>query len=189
MIPIERMESKIYLIRGQKVMLDYDLAELYQVPTKRLNEQVKRNGSRFPTDFMFQLTDEEYYSLKKHFDAERLRSQFATSKRGGRRYFPYVFTEQGIAMLSTVLHSERAIQVNIAIMRIFVKLRRFLSTHKELADKFKELEGRVDKHDSDIRLIFEAIRKMLAVDEAPRKRIGFVVRDEGRGKRVEGLRD
>jgi hypothetical protein len=126
--PLERIERSILLIRGHKVMLDADLAVLYAVSTKRLNEQVRRNRSRFPGDFMFQLTGEEVRSL---------RSQFATSKkgRGGRRYSPLVFTEQGIAMLSTVLNSERAIQVNIEIMRAFVRLREMIATHKDLARK------------------------------------------------------
>ena len=166
---VERIENRIYLIRGQKVMLDKDLAMLYKVPTKRLNEAVKRGQSRFPEDFMFQLTWEE---------AKALRSQFATLKRGRHiKYLPYVFTEQGIAMLSSVLNSEQAIEVNIVIMRTFLKLRQIISTHKELADKFKELEGRVGKHDIEIRSIFEAIRKMLVIEEKPKRRIGFIVGD------------
>lgn len=150
LIPIEKIEKSIFVIRGQKVMLDSHLAELYEVPTKRLNEQVRRNLQRFPEDFMFQLTDEE---------ADHLRSQIATSnlKRGGRRYNPYVFTEHGVAMLSSVLHSERAIQVNIAIIRAFIKLREMLATHKDLASKLDELESRYDAQFSDV---FEAIRKL-----------------------------
>ena len=146
-------------------MLDKDLAELYEVSTKRLNEQVRRNISRFPADFMFQLTKDESSSL---------RSQFVTLKRGGhRKYLPYVFTEQGVAMLSSVINSERAIQVNIAIMRAFVKLRQILSTNKELAGKLKELEHKVEKHDTEIHAIFEAIRQLMAPPDKPKRRIGF----------------
>ena len=155
-IRVESIEQKIFLIRGEKVMLDTDLAQLYEVTTKRLNEQVKRNFSRFPEDFMFQLTHDELIKIN-------LRSQNATSNRGGRRYLPYAFTEQGIAMLSTVLNSERAIQVNIAIMRAFVKLRQVLAAHKELADRLNELEHRMDKKDNEIIALFEAIRQLMAL--------------------------
>jgi len=157
-IPVERIEKAIFLIRGHKVMLDADLAELYGVTTKRLNEQVRRNLSRFPADFMFQLDARE---------ASALRSQFATSKkgRGGRRYLPYVFTEQGVAMLSSVLNSERAIEVNIAIMRVFVRLREMMATHKELAFKLIELEERLEGHDEQIQNIFEAIRQLMMPPE------------------------
>jgi hypothetical protein len=165
LIPAERIEQAILLVRSHKVMLDSDLATLYGVTTKRLNEQVRRNRTRFPEDFMFELTKEE---------SEALRSQIATSKkaRGGRRYLPYAFTEQGVAMLSSVLSSERAIEVNIAIMRAFVKLREILSTHKDLARKLDELEK---KYDSQFRIVFEAIRQMmLPPPESDKKRkIGF----------------
>jgi hypothetical protein len=165
LIPVERVESKIFLIRGQKVMVDRDLAKLYGVKTFNLNKAVKRNLVRFPQDFMFRLTKEEY---------DNLRFQIGMLKRGEHsKYLPYAFTEQGIAMLSGVLHSPRAIMVNIAIMRAFVKLRQMLANNKELALKFKELEGRVDKHDSDIRAIFDAIRKMLTIEEKPKRKIGF----------------
>jgi len=166
-IPVERIEKAIFLIRGHKVMLDADLAELYGVTTKRLNEQVRRNLSRFPADFMFQLDAQE---------ASALRSQFATSKkgRGGRRYLPYVFTEQGVAMLSSVLNSERAIEVNIAIMRVFVRLREMMATHKELALRLIELEERLEGHDEQIQNIFEAIRRLMTAPEPARKKIGFV---------------
>ena len=150
-MPLEKIEQKIYLIRRYKVMLDRDLAKLYAVPTKRLNEQVKRNRRRFPDDFMFQLNKQEYNDLKSHF---------ATSRWGGTRKLPYAFTEQGVAMLSSVLHSERAIQVNIVIVRTFVKLRRILSTHKELAQKLKELERKIAKHDEDIQAVFYAIKQL-----------------------------
>jgi hypothetical protein len=166
LVPAERIEKAILWIRGQKVMLDRDLAELYEVSTKRLNEQVRRNLTRFPDDFMFQLTEEE---------AETLRSQNATSNkgRGGRRYLPYVFTKQGVSMLSSVLNSERAIEVNIAIMRAVVRLRELLATHKDLARKLDELEKRYDSH---FKIVFEAIRQLMAPPTPPEKkrRIGFV---------------
>jgi len=173
--PVERIERSILLIRGHKVMLDADLAVLYAVSTKRLNEQVRRNRSRFPGDFMFQLTGEEVRSL---------RSQFATSKkgRGGRRYAPLVFTEQGIAMLSTVLNSERAIQVNIEIMRAFVRLREMIATHKDLARKLEALEKR---YDAQFKVVFDAIRELMARPEPNKRNIGFLVKERaaryGRG--------
>jgi hypothetical protein len=163
LILVEVIERKIYLIKGHKVMLDRDLAELYQVPTRRLNEQVKRNLTRFPADFMFQLSDEE---------AENLRSQFATSStsHGGRRYLPYVFTEQGVAMLSSVLNSERAVQVNIAIMRTFVKLRQMLASNADLARKLAAMEK---KYDSQFRMVFDAIRELMRPPEPKKRKIGF----------------
>ncbi len=166
LIPREVIENKIYLIRGQKVMLSVDLARLYGVPAMRLNEQVKRNIKRFPDDFMFQLNDEEYKILK---------SQIAISSWGGaRRANPYAFSEQGVAMLSSVLNSERAIQVNIAIIRAFVRLKTILSTHKELAHKLAELERKIEKHDEDICAIFKAIRQLMAPPPAkPRVITGF----------------
>jgi phage regulator Rha-like protein len=171
----ELIENKIYLIRGEKVMLDKDLALLYGVPTKRLNEQVKRNIKRFPEDFMFQLSWEEAKSLRSHFETLD-NAKKRTSKRGLHiKYLPYAFIEQGVAMLSSVLNSERAIQVNIAIMRTFVRLRQILSTHKELADKFKELERKIEKHDVEIRSIFEAIRQLMAPSIEPKRRIGFKI--------------
>jgi phage regulator Rha-like protein len=163
-IPQKIIENKIYMIRGRKVMLDQELAALYKVATKALIQAVKRNGKRFPADFMFQLSKTEYNNL---------RSQIVTSSWGGRRYLPYAFTEQGVAMLSSVLKSERAIQVNIAIMRTFVRLRKILATHKELAHKLKELERKIEKHDADIQTIFEAIRQLMSPPEEPKKRIGF----------------
>jgi len=165
-IPQETIEHKILMIRGHKAMLGSDLAILYGVTTFNLNKAVKRNLSRFPEDFMFQLNAEEFKSL---------RFQFGISKkgRGGRRYLPYAFTEQGVAMLSSVLRSERAIQVNIAIMRAFVKLRRILSTHKELARKLNQLERKIEKHDVEIKAIFDAIRELMTPPKKPRKRIGF----------------
>ena len=165
-VPIlrEHIEQNILLIRGHRVMLDTDLAILYGVPAKRLNEQVRRNKKRFPSDFMFQLTAEE---------VDRLRSQFATLKAGRgqhRKYRPYAFTEQGVAMLSSVLHSERAIQVNIAIMRAFVQLREMIGSNKTLARRLNELEK---KYDSQFRVVFEAIRELMAEPDPKVKRIGF----------------
>ncbi len=169
----EVIQGKIILIRGQKVMLDADLAELYEVSTKRLNEQVRRNSRRFPSDFMFQLTKEEYSVL---------RSQFATLEKGRgrhRKYLPYAFTEQGVAMLSSVLTSERAILVNVEIMRTFVRLREILATHKELARKLEELEK---KYDEQFAVVFEAIRELMKPPEPPpKRRIGFGV-EEKRGR-------
>ena len=169
-IPIEHLVQSIRWIRGQKVLLDVDLATLYGVPTKVLNQAVKRNNARFPEDFMFQLSAEETCSL---------RSQFVTLKRGQHlKYRPYAFTEQGVAMLSSVLNSDRAIKVNIAIMRAFVKLRQMLDTNRELAQKFSELEQRVGKHDEEIAAILEAIRQLMAPPEKPRPEIGFHVREK-----------
>ena len=145
-------------------MLDKDLAELYGVRTMVLNQAVKRNISRFPQDFMFQLSNEEL---------ENLISQIVISSWGGTRKLPYVFTEQGVAMLSSVLNSERAIQVNIAIMRAFVKLKQILSMNKELAYKLAELERKIEKYDVDIQAIFEAIRQLMKPPEKPRRMIGF----------------
>ena len=175
-IPIERLVQSIRRIRGQKVLLDVDLATLYGVPTKVLNQAVKRNNARFPEDFMFQLSAEETRSL---------RSQFVTLKRGQHlKYRPYAFTEQGVAMLSSVLNSDRAIKVNIAIMRAFVKLRQILNTNRELAAKFSELERRVGKHDEEIAAILEAIRQLMAPPEKPRPEIGFHVREKAPRYRV-----
>ena len=166
--PTERIERSIFPIRGHKVLLDVHLAALYGVRTKRLNEQVRRNRSRFPEDFMFQLTSEE---------AASLRSQFATSNkgRGGRRYAPYAFTEQGVAMLSTVLNSERAIQVNIEIMRAFVRLRRMLASNAQMARKLVDLES---KYDAQFKVVFDAIRQLMAPPEPKKKKIGFLVEEK-----------
>jgi ORF6N domain len=163
MARVERIERAILMLRGQRVMLDSDLAQLYGVETKVLNRAVKRNRTRFPADFMFQLTSEE---------AEALRCQIGTSKtgRGGRRFRPYVFTEQGVAMLSSVLRSRRAVRVNVEIMRAFVRLRRWLVTHEDLARRLDTLEK---KYDSQFRGVFEAIRQLMLPSEPPRKQIGF----------------
>ena len=166
LVPIEVIISKIILVRGEKVLLDRDLAELYDVETKVLKQAVRRNIKRFPNDFMFELTKEEF---------ENWRSQFVTSNsdKMGLRYKPMVFTEQGVAMLSSVLRSNRAIEVNIAIMRVFVQLRKMISSHKELAHKLSELEQRLEGHDEQIQVVFEAIRQLMEPPKKPRKKIGF----------------
>jgi len=170
LIPAKRIENSILLIRKEKVILDEDLAFLYGVSTKVLIQAVKRNIDRFPPDFMFQLGKEEFASL---------RSQIVTSKRksarGGRRYPPYAFTEEGVAMLSSVLNSPRAVKVNIEIMRAFVRLRKILTSHVELARKLEALEK---KYDSQFRVVFEAIRQLMAPKEAPNKKIGFQLREK-----------
>jgi hypothetical protein len=162
--PAERVARQIFVIRGQKVMLDTDLAELYQVPTKRMNEQVRRNLARFPEDFMFQLTDRE---------TEVLRSQFATSSWGGRRYLPYVFTEHGVAMLSSVLSSKRAVQMSILIIRAFVKLREMLASHKDLAVRLAKMERVQKRHGSVITILAEELQEMKRLPPPPARRIGF----------------
>jgi hypothetical protein len=165
-VPIELVEREIYFIRGQKVMRDSDLASLYQVQTKVLNLAVKRNATRFPDDFMFQLTKEE---------ADSLRFQIETPKpgRGGRRYLPYVFTEHGVAMLSSVLGSERAVQMNIVIVRAFIKLGEILASNEELAKKLEHLERKYEEHDNELTAVFEAIRNLISAPEPPKRRIGF----------------
>ena len=157
--------QKIFIIRGKKVMLDKDLASLYGVLTKNLNKAVMRNIDRFPADFMTRLTKKEYDSL---------RFQTGTLEKGAHsKYLPYAFTEQGVAMLSSVLRSQRAIQVNIAIMRTFVRLREILSTHKKLAKKINDLEN---KYDGQFKIVFEAIRRLMAEEEKPKTPIGFHAR-------------
>jgi len=163
-IPPEVIERKILLIRGQKVMLDKDLAKLYGVTTGNLNKAVDRNLDRFPDDFMCRLGNEEFKNLIFHF---------GTSSWGGTRKFPRAFTEQGVAMLSSVLRSRRAILVNVAIMRTFVKLREILSTHKELAYKLSQLERKIEKHDEEIKTIFDAIRQLMSPPAKRARQIGF----------------
>ena len=165
-IPIERIEKRIFMIRGQKVMLSTDLAELYAVEPRALVQAIKRNRERFPEDFMFQLSDKEFQNLK---------SQIVTSSWGGlRRAAPYAFAEQGVAMLSSVLRSKKAIQVNIEIMRAFVRLRQILTLHKDLASKLDKLEGRIQDHDESIQSFAQAIRQLMAPPPFPPKRkIGF----------------
>jgi hypothetical protein len=161
LVPVAEIESLILRTRGQNVMLDSDLAILYEVETKQLKRAVKRNIDRFPSDFMFQLRDGEFNNL---------RCQFGTSRWGGARYLPYAFTEQGVAMLSSVLRSPRAVQVNIQIMRTFVKLRRMLSAHKELEKRLDSLERKYDKR---FKAVFEAIRRLMEPPQPKRRRIGF----------------
>jgi hypothetical protein len=162
LVPPERIERCILLVRGHKVMLDAELADLYEVPTKALVQAVKRNPDRFPDDFAFPLTDQEFAIL---------RSQSVTSRSwGGRRYLPYVFTEQGVAMLSSVLNSKRAAQVNVQIMRTFVKLRMVLASHEDLRRKVLQLEG---KYDSQFKVVFDAIRQIIEKPTKETPRIGF----------------
>jgi len=189
----ENLARFVFFIRSEKVMLDSDLARLYGVEARALNQAVARNRKRFPADFMFQLTPREYESLRSQTVIskeggstddvsqsvmsslgrhERLRSQIMTSKtgRGGRRYRPYAFTEQGVAMLSSVLRSTRAVEVNIAIMRTFVQLRRLMDTNRDLARKIKALEK---KYDEQFAVVFEAIKELITPPEPPKKQIGF----------------
>jgi len=168
LIPLEVIEQRILLVRGQKVMLDADLAALYGVETKQLVRAVKRNILRFPEDFMFQLSNDEFENLRYHFGT--------SSHWGGRRYPPYAFTEHGVAMLSSVLNSPRAVQVNIQIMRTFAKLREIMSQHKDLARRLDELET---KYDAQFKIVFDAIRQLMAPPEPepPKKRIGFLVEE------------
>ena len=163
-IPEIIVANKIYEIRGQKVMLDSDLAELYNSETKRLNEQVGRNRDRFPPDFMFQLTEEEWRNLK---------SQFATSSWGGRRKLPYAFTEHGVLMLSSVLSGKQAIQVNIQIVRVFTKLRALLGEHADLKVEISDIKKRLQNHDKNIELVFSYIDELTEKKAKPRRRIGY----------------
>jgi phage regulator Rha-like protein len=167
LVPIELIASKIYLIRGIKVMLDKDLAELYGVETKRLKEQVRRNIERFPEDFMFELTRDEYQSL---------RSQIATLKRGQHsKYMPFAFTEHGVLMLSSVLKSDRAVQVNIQIMRTFTKLREALLDNKDLRNDLEELKQITEER---FRIVFETLDQLLTVEGKPKKKIGYTVKEK-----------
>ncbi len=183
LVPIELIQSKIVFLRDEKVMIDRDLAELYSVETKQLKRAVRRNLHRFPSDFMFELTREEYNSL---------RSQFGTFKRGTHsKYLPMAFTEQGVAMLSSVLNSDRAIEVNIAIMRAFVQLRKISSSQTQLARKLQEIEARLGDHDESIEAIFEAIQQLMTPPERPRKKIGLEVKEPKSryGKRTKKKRE
>lgn len=173
-IPAEQIQDAIVFLRGQKVLLDHALAGLYGVETKALNRAVARNRERFPDDFMFQLTAEEVESL-------RCQSGTSSMGRGGRRYLPYAFTEQGVAMLSSVLRSPRAVKVNIEIMRAFVRLRALLATHADLARKLETLE---QKYDGQFRVVFEAIRELMREPQTSRKQIGFHVRERNGRYRV-----
>lgn len=177
LIPSEVVEKKILLIRGHKVMLDSDLAELYRVTTKVLVQAVKRNQERFPDDFMFQLSKAEFSIL---------RSQFVTSSWGGRRYSPFAFTEQGVSMLSSILQSKRAIQVNVQIMRTFVRLRRMIASQESLTRKLNDLEK---KYDAQFRVVFDAIRQLMAQPEPRDKKIGFRTRESITRYRVLGRKN
>ncbi len=168
LVPIETIEQKILLIRGEKVMLDCHLAELYEVEVRTLIQSVKRNIIRFPEDFMFQLNKREVESLRSHFVISK------NIGRGGRRYLPYVFTEQGIAMLSSVLNSKRAVLVNIAIMRAFVRLREIFITNRELAYRLAQLELKVGSHGEAIRSLVIAIKELTVQPEPKHRRIGFL---------------
>jgi hypothetical protein len=168
-IPEETIISKIYLVRGQKVMLDFDLAGLYGVETKNLKRAVKRNIERFPTDFMFELTREEIQNLRCHF---------GTSSWGGIRYSPMVFTEQGVAMLSSILSSKQAISVNIRIIRVYTRMREMLLTHKDILLKLEQFERLIGKNSEDIQLIFKALKQFLDPPREPRKQIGYKRRSE-----------
>jgi len=173
LVPMERIERAIIVVRGEKVMLDSELAEIYGVETKALNRAVKRNESRFPSDFMFQLTPEE---------AESLRCQTGTSNegRGGRRYLPYAFTEHGALMLANVLNSERAAQTSVQVVRAFVKLRQMLASNAELARKLAAMEK---KYDAQFKVVFDAIRQLMSPPEKPKREIGFHVKhDEDKPK-------
>jgi hypothetical protein len=160
----EKVINKIYLLRDKKVMLDFDLAELYNVETKQLKRQVKRNMRRFPKDFMFELTKKEF---------ENLRSQIGTSSWGGTRYLPMAFTEQGVSMLSSVLGSDTAIDVNIEIIRIFAKMKEMIATNKDILLQMQKIEKKLTAHDADIKTIFSVLKKLINTPQEPRKRIGF----------------
>ena len=170
LIRVERIERLIYLIRGQKVMLDSDLAELYGVETKTLNRAVGRNADRFPSDFVFQLTRQEVTNLRCQIGT-------SSSEYGGRRYHPYVFTEHGAIMAAMVLNSPRAVEMSVQVVRAFVRLREMLASNRELAQKLAELERKLEGHDAAIRNLFEAIRQLLNSPESPRKQIGFHVKE------------
>ncbi len=158
---LQTIKSQIHFIRGKKVILDFDLARLYDVELRVLNQSVKRNNTRFPSDFMFQLDKTEFANLK---------SQFVISSWGGRRTYPYAFTEQGVGMISGVLRSEKAVQINIMIMRAFVKMRELIDENKELKSKLDELEN---KYDQQFQVVFDALRKIIVKENEPRKSIGF----------------
>jgi hypothetical protein len=170
-VPVERVESSILIIRGEKVILDADLAALYGVSTKRLKEQVRRNHQRFPADFMFELTVEEQAGLTAQINASNLRSQFATSRsHGGRRYLSYAFTEHGALMAANVLSSEQAVQASVEVVRAFVRLRQILTSNVDLARKLEQLEK---KYDRQFKVVFDAIRQLMIPAAPKRKQIGF----------------
>jgi phage regulator Rha-like protein len=183
---IANLQGAIHLIRGQRVMLDSDLAMIYGVTTKRLNEQLKRNRGRFPADFAFQLTVQEFRNLKSQIATSSVRSQFVTSSsHGGKRKLPWVFTEHGALMLASVLNSAIAIQASVRVVRAFVRLREMVAANAQLAAKLKELERRFDSHDEAIANLFAALKQLVEPTDAPKRReIGFHVREEGVRYRV-----
>jgi ORF6N domain-containing protein len=183
---IANLESVIHLIRGHRVMLDSDLAAIYGVTTKRLNEQLKRNRPRFPDDFAFQLTVQEFTNLKSQIATSSLRSRFGTSSsHGGKRKLPWVFTEHGALMLASVLNSEIAVQASVRVVRAFVRLREMVAANAQLAAKLKELERRLDSHDEGIANLFAALKQLVEPSEPPKRReIGFHVREKAAHYRV-----
>lgn len=174
LVPTERIVERILILRGQKVLLDLDLAALYGVSTKRFNEQVKRNLNRFPSDFMFKLSEEEFAALRSHFAT----SNKKPSQRGGRRYLPYAFTEHGAIMAATILNSPISTEVSVYVVRAFVQLREMLSSHKKLAQRLDELESRIERkivtHDEAITSILNTIRQLMALPKKSKRVIGFV---------------
>jgi hypothetical protein len=184
---IANVESAIHLIRGRRVMLDSDLAAIYGVTAKRLNEQLKRNRPRFPDDFAFQLTVQEFTNLKSQIATSSLRSQFVTSRsHGGKRKLPWVFTEHGALMLASVLNSEIAVQASVRVVRAFVRLREMVAANAQLAAKLQELERRLDSHDEAIVDLFATLKRLLEPPEPPKKReIGFHVREKAAHYRVQ----
>jgi hypothetical protein len=186
---IANVESAIYLIRGQRVMLDSDLATIYQVTTKRLNEQLRRNKARFPKDFAFQLVAEEFTNLRSQIATSSLRSQITTSKRGGRRHLPWAFTEHGAIMLASVLSSDVAVQASVRVVRAFVRLREMVAANVQLAAKLADLEHRLDSHDEAIVDLFAALKRLLEPPERKKKReIGFHVREKQARYRTNNLK-
>src|SRR5205809_8074483 len=183
---IANIESAIYLLRGQRVMLDSDLAAIYGVATRQLNQQLKRNRSRFPDDFAFQLTTEEFRNLKSQIATSSLMSQFVTSSgHGGRRKLPWAFTEHGALMLASVLNSEVAVQASVRVVRAFVKLREMVAANAQLAAKLQEIERRLDSHDEGIANLFAALKQLLEPSEPTKRReIGFHVREKAARYRV-----
>ena len=177
---IDNVKRAIYLIRGRRIMLDSDLAAIYQVTTKRLNQQFTRNRKRFPVDFAFQLTAEEFTNLNSQIatSSSGLRLQFATSnRRGGRRYLPWVFTEHGAIMLASVLNSDVAVQASVRVVRAFIKLREMVAANAQLASKLEELERRLDSHDEAIVDLFATLKRLLEPEAKPKREIGFHVRE------------
>jgi len=177
MVPAERIQNRILMIRDRRVLLDSDLAELYGTTTKRLNEQVRRNRDRFPEDFMFRLSQEEFAALRSH-----LATSNDTPQRGGRRYPPHAFTEHGAIMAANVLNTPKANEASIFVVRAFVSLRDYLASNARLAKKMDELERRVEKHDAAIRVLVGEIQKMLGPNKRSKRPVGFIIEKKGQGK-------